>query len=276
MPARIEKANVLSWADDLDDKTVAQAARTAAMPFLAGHLALMPDAHLGLGSTIGSVIPTTGAVIPAAVGVDIGCGMIAVETAMTASDLPDDLHRLLRGIEQRVPAGVGKGHNASSAGARWLAGHGNESVAEAGMERRAVTQFGSLGSGNHFVEVCLDPGDVVWVVLHSGSRGVGNRLAQRHIKVAKADMKHRLIDLEDRDLAYLVEQTPEFDAYIRDLLWAQDYALANREQMMDAVLAELRRAAPGATCGSRARARYGRVRATTGSSPALWAPAASS
>ena len=253
MPARIEKANVLSWADDLDDKTVAQAARTAAMPFLAGHLALMPDAHLGLGSTIGSVIPTTGAVIPAAVGVDIGCGMIAVETAMTASDLPDDLHRLLRGIEQRVPAGVGKGHNASSAGARWLAGHGNESVAEAGMERRAVTQFGSLGSGNHFVEVCLDPGDVVWVVLHSGSRGVGNRLAQRHIKVAKADMKHRLIDLEDRDLAYLVEQTPEFDAYIRDLLWAQDYALANREQMMDAVLAELRRAAPGAPHDERRR-----------------------
>jgi tRNA-splicing ligase RtcB len=217
---------------------MAQAERTAAMPFIVGHVALMPDAHLGLGATIGSVIPTAGAIIPAAVGVDIGCGMIAVHTDLSASDLPDHLEPLLARVERAVPAGVGRGHRSaeSGAGADWYRRHRNESVEAMTLDTKTIGQFGSLGSGNHFVEVCLDAEDGVWVVLHSGSRGVGNRLAQRHIDIAKGEMKRRLIDLPDRDLAFLVEQTPEFDTYIRDLIWAQDYALANREAMMKAVL----------------------------------------
>jgi len=253
VPQLIEETNVLSWTDDLDERTTAQAARTAQMPFVKGHLALMPDAHLGLGSTIGSVIPTEGAIMPAAVGVDIGCGMIAVETSLKAGDLPDNLHDLLSRIEKTVPAGVGRGHGSSPAGEAWYREHDNESVAENQLGQRATRQFGTLGSGNHFVEVCLDVDDSVWIVLHSGSRGVGNLLAQRHIAAARADMKRRFIDLPDPDLAYVVEGTPEFAEYIRDLMWAQEYALANREQMMDVVLIEVQAAAGGAVCRERRR-----------------------
>ena len=249
MPVKVGDRNVLSWATDLDHKTIAQASRTAAMPFVSGHLALMPDAHLGLGATIGSVIPTDGAIIPAAVGVDIGCGMIAVETSLTTDDLPDHLGSLHSNISRSVPAGVGRGHSGSSSagsiGETWFSAHPNESVTEFSLGSRAVNQLGSLGSGNHFVEVCLDPAEHVWVVLHSGSRGVGNQLAQRHIKTAKAEMKRMFIGLEDPDLAYFVEGTNEFEAYIRDLMWAQEYALANREQMMDEVLTQLMRAVFG-------------------------------
>jgi tRNA-splicing ligase RtcB len=244
MPAESESGRVLTWATDLDEPTAAQAERTARMPFIVHHIALMPDAHLGLGATVGSVIPTQGAIIPAAVGVDIGCGMIAVQTDLDSADLPDDLHGLLRRIEKAVPAGVGRGHKRSAAwggrAADWYAEHPNESVRLFDLADKTVSQYGSLGSGNHFVEVCLDAEDNVWVVLHSGSRGVGNQLARRHISIAKGEMKRRFIDLEDQDLAYFVEQTPEFGAYMRDLHWAQDYALANREAMMDAVLDALR------------------------------------
>lgn len=241
MPTTSASGRVLSWATDLDEQTTAQAERTAAMPFIVGHVALMADAHLGLGATVGSVIPTAGAIIPAAVGVDIGCGMIAVHTDLDASDLPDDLEPLLGRVERAVPAGVGRGHRraGSGAGEVWYRKHRNQSVEAMNLDAKTVGQFGSLGSGNHFVEVCLDAEDGVWVVLHSGSRGIGNRLAQHHIDIAKGEMKRRLIDLPDRDLAYLVEQTPEFDTYIRDLTWAQDYALGNREAMMEAVLRAL-------------------------------------
>ncbi len=243
MPRRISD-RLVSWASDIDDNTLAQAARAAGMPFIAGHVALMPDAHLGLGATVGSVIPTDGAIIPAAVGVDIGCGMIAVETSLVAGDLPDDLRRLLSRIERAVPAGVGRGHdlrkNPDPPGGIWLREHPNDSIARSGLGERAVSQFGTLGSGNHFVEVCLDEHGTVWVVLHSGSRGVGNRLAMSHIQTAKGKMKEYTISLPDPDLAYLVEGTPEFDEYMTDLLWAQRYALANREAMMDAVLRALR------------------------------------
>jgi tRNA-splicing ligase RtcB len=235
---------LLSWASEIDEATVAQASRTAGLPFVVGHVALMPDAHLGLGATVGSVIPTERAIIPAAVGVDIGCGMIAVETGLGAGDLPDDLGGLLRRIERAVPAGVGRGHDpgrsGSLPGAAWLRSNPNRSVEEQGLEEKAVTQFGTLGSGNHFVEVCLDETQWVWVVLHSGSRGVGNRLAMHHIDVAKKIMSRDRIDLPDRDLAYLTEGTPEFDRYVADLLWAQRYALGNREAMMDSVLDALR------------------------------------
>ncbi|HYD10046.1 MAG TPA: RtcB family protein, partial [Acidimicrobiales bacterium] len=169
---------VVSWASDIEAETIEQAQRAARLPFVSGHVALMPDAHVGKGATIGSVIPTTGAVIPAAVGVDIGCGMIAVETTLDAQRLPDSLDPLLKGIEVAVPAGMGNGHQRQGATAPAILGDhlatGMAALDLSDKQRRtAITQFGSLGSGNHFVEVCLDERDVVWVVLHSGSRGIG-------------------------------------------------------------------------------------------------------
>jgi len=227
----------------IDANAIAQAQRTSELPFIEGHVALMPDAHFGLGATVGSVIPTRGAIIPAAVGVDIGCGMIAVETSLTAADLPDSLNRLLSLIERSVPSGVGRGHRRRDRqlpGDAWCLANPNPSVDDdSKLGAKARQQFGSLGAGNHFVEVCLDPKDTVWVVLHSGSRGVGNRLAMSHIGRAKGLMRQRLISLEDPDLAYFVEGEPEFESYLDDLLWAQDYARGNRETMMDAVLARL-------------------------------------
>lgn len=229
---------LLSWAPDIEPKALEQAKTSARMPFIAGHVALMPDAHWGMGATIGSVIPTEGAIIPAAVGVDIGCGMIAARLNLTAADLPDDLQPLHTLIAAAVPAGVGKGHNDPGGND----GYPNvpATYAQGGawaprLHDKAWTQFGSLGSGNHFVEICLDEADDVWIVLHSGSRGVGNELAKWHIDGAKKLMARYFIDLEDRDLAYLVEGTPEFDAYITDMLWAQDYAMGNRTKMLGLV-----------------------------------------
>ncbi len=239
MPTKID--DVLNWASDIDQPVLDQAQRAASMPFVAGHVALMPDAHIGKGATIGSVIPTEGAIIPSAVGVDIGCGMIAVECAFTSHALPDDLGALHDRIARVVPAGVGRGHDHDdvSAAGRTLLEDVRAADLTAKQARTAARQLGSLGSGNHFVEVCLDERDRVWIVLHSGSRGIGNQLATAHIEQAKGLMRAYFIELEDPDLAYLVEGTPEFDAYIRHMLWAQDYALANREVMVDAVLAEV-------------------------------------
>ncbi len=238
MPKVLDK-KLLSWATDLDENTVEQARRTSKLPFVDGHVALMPDAHFGLGATIGSVIPTKGAIVPAAVGVDIGCGMIATETSLTANDLPDSLGPLHGAIRRVVPAGVGKGHvGENEMPSELTAGALALDLTEKQMAK-ADNQFGSLGSGNHFVEVCLDERDHVWVVLHSGSRGIGNELATQHIEGARGLMKKMFIDLEDKDLAYLVEDTPEFDAYIAAMLWAQGYAFASRQRMMDAVLGAL-------------------------------------
>lgn len=236
---------VLAWgAENMDTNTIEQASRSALLPFIVGNIALMPDAHYGYGATVGSVIATQGAVIPAAIGVDIGCGMIAAHTDLTSASFPDDLGRLHGLIRESVPAGMGQGHD----GPRDV-----DAFAEIGTPRRdgadwwtqslkarARNQFGSLGGGNHFVEVCLDEADHVWVVLHSGSRGVGKQLAEVHIDRAKGLMKRYFIDVPDPDLAYLVSDTPEFDSYISDMLWAQDYAYGNRSLMMDAVLAALR------------------------------------
>jgi len=231
--------NVLSWGSDIEPGTIEQAAKASRLPFLAGHLALMPDAHVGMGATIGSVIPTQGAIIPSAIGVDIGCGMIAVETDLVADGLPDDMDRLHGYIASVVPAGVGKGHDDLRITAELGASLPPLVQANHKLWLKAQQQFGSLGSGNHFVEVCLDERTRVWVVLHSGSRGVGNQLAQFHIEAAKGLMKRYFVDLEDSDLAYLVQGTVEFDAYIADMLWAQRYAMGNREQMMNAVLRQL-------------------------------------
>lgn len=231
---------VLSWASDIEPQAAEQAARAARLPFIAGHIALMPDAHWGMGATIGSVIPTEGAIVPAAVGVDIGCGMAATRLDVMASQLPDDLQPLHSVIAQAIPSGMGKGGNDDP---DHLPPAPLNSVATRNEKlwAKAVHQMGSLGSGNHFFEVCLDELDRVWLVLHSGSRGVGNELAKIHIDKASKLMKRYFIELEDRDLAYLVEGQPEFNAYIDDMLWAQEYARVNRERMMSNAIDAFRR-----------------------------------
>jgi tRNA-splicing ligase RtcB len=231
--------NVLSWAVDLEDEARQQAIRTAAMPFVEQPIALMPDAHYGIGATVGSVVATRGAIIPAAVGVDIGCGMIAVRTQFTSESLPDNLDELHNQISRSIPSGVGKGFQDSVAPHASLpVYHGEMSEKQ---ERTTRTQLGTLGSGNHFVELCLDEMDRVWLVLHSGSRGIGNQLATIHIEKAKGLMKEYFITLDDPDLAYLPQETPEWKSYIDDMLWAQRYAMANRSVMMSAAVNQLGR-----------------------------------
>ncbi|MEJ7597076.1 MAG: RtcB family protein [Kofleriaceae bacterium] len=235
----------------------------ARLPIVFHHVAVMPDVHFGIGATVGSVVPTQGAIIPAAVGVDIGCGMMAVETSLTASHLPDSLKSLRTAIEKAVPHGRtqngGKGdrgawHRVPAAtAAAWKTltpdyatlsdkhpkvGQGND-----------VIHLGTLGTGNHFIEVCLDERDRVWFMLHSGSRGVGNRIGSYFIELAKRDMQRHVKDLPDRDLAYLSEGTQHFDDYVLAVEWAQRYAMTNRQLMMDAVLAAAREELPAFTLG---------------------------
>ncbi|ULX50835.1 RNA-splicing ligase RtcB [Cupriavidus taiwanensis] len=232
-----------------------QLVNTARMPFIFRHLAVMPDVHLGKGSTIGSVIPTVGAVIPAAVGVDIGCGMMAVKTSLTASDLPDNLGQLRSAIEHAVP------HGRSAQGGRRDQGawgnapaHVDAAWAEMAPGFRRITDkyphlaranhrnhLGTLGTGNHFIEVCLDEAQSVWFMLHSGSRGIGNAIGTTFITLAQQDMRQHLANLPDRDLAYLVEGSAHYEDYIYAVSWAQAYARRNRELMMEAVLAAAQR-----------------------------------
>jgi tRNA-splicing ligase RtcB len=236
---------LMNWASILEEKTQEQALRTSQMPFVFPHVALMPDAHLGLGATVGSVIPTEQAVMPAAVGVDIGCGMIAVLTQFTAADLEGrSLTPLRESIERAIPLSAGAANRkvVATAQPRVDELEAMAAAAEFSPDQRAGRwrlQLGSLGSGNHFVEISLDEQDRVWAFLHSGSRGVGNKIAQHHIAIARQLMERYWIDLPDRDLAYLVEGTDEFWAYIRELRWAQHYALLNRDEMMDRVLRQL-------------------------------------
>lgn len=234
---------------DIGLDTIEQAQRTAGMPFVFPHVALMPDAHKGMGSAVGTVIPTLGAVIPAAVGVDIGCGMIAVSTTLTADDISDfDLHGLRLLLEDAIPLSPGNYNGATDRfpftadrierlqNLAWPGDelddqtHRNVDLSHSPKWRE---QLGSLGGGNHFIELCLDESDRVWLTLHSGSRGVGNKIAQRHIKIAQKLCKQWWIDLPDPDLAYLVVGTKEFAAYLRELNWAQQFALENRAEMMD-------------------------------------------
>lgn len=229
--------NLYSWAADIDAQTRLQAERTSRLPIIAGHVALMPDAHLGIGATIGSVVPTEGAVIPSCVGVDIGCGMGLLETELTASDLPDDLTGFLEYLRDAVPAGLGRGHSAARRAAdRWLRANPPANPDADFPWQRTAAQLGSLGSGNHFLEVVLDENDTVYLFLHSGSRGIGNRLATGHIKLAKDLAKAAATPLEDPDLAWFAAGTPEFRAYFADLMWAQAYARENREIMLTAAL----------------------------------------
>jgi RNA-splicing ligase RtcB len=248
MPNEINP-NLTSWASELDDNALEQALRTSRLPILAGPVCLMADAHFGLGATVGSVVATKNALLPSAVGVDIGCGMVAAETNLAASELPDDLHGLHGLLRARIPAGVGKGHDRTEdqvPPALKVLGLPPGSELSDRQLATITGQFGSLGSGNHFVEVCLDERDRVWIVLHSGSRGIGNQLATAHIKAARLVAQEESQVLEDRDLAWLSEGRPEFDAYVADMLWAQRYAWGNREQMMDAALAALQVAIPHA------------------------------
>jgi tRNA-splicing ligase RtcB len=231
-----------------------QLMNTAKMPFIYKHLAVMPDVHLGKGSTIGSVIPTQGAVIPAAVGVDIGCGMMAVRTTLKAADLPDNLHGLRSAIERAVPHGrtstrSGRDKGAwdtppNSVDAMWaqlLPGFGR--ITEKYPRLKNTNNYkhlGTLGTGNHFIEVCLDEADAVWFMLHSGSRGVGNAIGTYFIELAQEDMREHIANLPHRDLAYLKEGTQHFDDYIEAVGWAQDFARRNREVMMANVVAAAR------------------------------------
>lgn len=235
---------LLVWGrDGIDWDTLKQANLATTLPFVPGHVALMPDAHRGIGATIGSVIPTEGAIVPSFAGVDLGCGMIATETVYCEEDLPDSLDGLMTLVAQAIPAGVGKGHEHSYRDG-WrdvfgLLGEPHTLLTDK-QTKTAISQFGTLGSGNHFVEVSLDERGVVWTVLHSGSRGIGNQLATMHIREAKADMKRRFITLDDPDLAYFVEDTDAFDAYITDMLWAQAYARENRRKMNGVLLRSLK------------------------------------
>ena len=239
-------ANVKNWASILDEGARLQADKLSRTPGVAGHVALMPDAHVGIGATVGSVIPTfEDTIIPSAVGVDIGCGMMAVRIDFTHEDLPRDMQPLVHQLSRSIPAGVGQNKGTIDRKAeQWFDANPipDESVFEGGRRRRepmtvtARRQLGTLGSGNHFVEVCLDEADSVWIVLHSGSRGIGNLIAQIFINRAKSESTEKL---EDPDLARLTGEA--FHAYVPMMEWAQTYAYANREFMMDAALDDLKR-----------------------------------
>jgi len=236
------EADVLSWVDhglSLDEQNMLR--NVSRLPCLYKHVALMPDAHLGIGSMVGSVIATKDAVIPATVGVDIGCGMMAVKTPFKSGILDGKLKELRSQIERTIPVGFQWHKNATDESLEWKRwadfGELHEGVQD--RKSRAMKQLGTLGGGNHFVEVCLDTENRVWLMLHSGSRGIGNQIASRHIETAKH--LHKLNELPDANLAYFVKGTEEFQAYWRDLEWAQSYAMKNREVMMKRLLYQFNR-----------------------------------
>jgi tRNA-splicing ligase RtcB len=227
------------YTDEVADNVQAQLANVAMLPFIHHHIAAMPDVHLGIGATVGSVIPTRGAIIPAAVGVDIGCGMNAVRLSLKARDLPDSLTKLRARIEQAVPvgsAGHKDTHKQRHALARVAPGLAVIQSKYPNLDASWELQLGSLGGGNHFIELCLDENQDVWVMLHSGSRGIGNRIGQFFIAAARREMERRCIRLPDRDLAYFNEGSVLFDDYVEAVGWAQDYAMENRRLMLELVL----------------------------------------
>lgn len=253
----------------LEDAARIQLDNMAAMPFIHKHVAIMPDVHWGMGATIGSVIATKGAIIPASVGVDIGCGMVAQRTTLTAADLPDNLSGLRSELEKVIPHGR---TNNGMAGDRGAWGEVPEkqlkyySTMYDGLSplldkysairpaaQRAASHLGTLGGGNHFVEVCLDEDDRVWIMLHSGSRGVGNKIGSHFIELAKKDMQRWFINLPDADLAYIPEGSELFNDYLKAVHWAQDFAKMNRAFMMDSALVSLSKIVPKAfvcDCGA--------------------------
>ena len=241
------------WTEDIEDAALTQLKNLARLPFIAGNgVACMPDVHAGIGSTVGTVIATDKAIIPAAVGVDIGCGMNAVRLSLKASDLPDSLLAIRNQIERDIPLGAGGRHQAAD---KLDANYGRlphapfavcETLNAVQSEywKKAGCQLGSLGSGNHFIELCIDENQDVWIMLHSGSRGIGNMIGTYFIEKAKKRMEQYFIHLPDGDLAYFPEDTDDFKEYVEAVNWAQNYALENRKVMMEAVIAALRRHIP--------------------------------
>jgi tRNA-splicing ligase RtcB len=232
----------LPW-NTIEAEAQRQILNTSAMPFVFKHVAVMPDCHYGKGATVGTVLPTDGAVIPAAVGVDIGCGMIAVRTPLTRSDIRDPA-AVRAGIERRIPMSAGKNNTrltpAAATRVKALELLARESRANPDQyDRNWKLALGTLGGGNHFIELAEDADGAVWLTLHSGSRGVGNRIGNHYIKVAQDLCRKMGVELPDRDLAYLPEGHPAFAGYLRELQWAQQFALHNRNEMMDRVLTEV-------------------------------------
>ncbi len=245
------------WTDDVDKDTEKQLADIARLPFIHKHVSAMPDVHLGYGTTIGSVIPTRGAVIPAAVGVDIGCGMVACKTSLMAGDLPDNLAKLRSDIERAIPHGRSNNGADGDVGAHdksnlpddtikgWNKLKGEYDIITELNHRTLgfnnVAHLGTLGGGNHFIEICLDEKDCVWVMLHSGSRGAGAKIGGFFIEEAKKEMEkyHITNYLPNKDVSYLVENTEIYDQYIQAVSWAQDFARMNRDIMLERVLKQL-------------------------------------
>src|SRR5215470_18059174 len=233
-----------------DEQTIEQMRKVCSLPFIFNHAALMPDGHLGKGSAIGAVVPTKGAIIPAVTGVDLGCGMMAVQTTLNANHLPDNLRNIRRAIEKAVPHG-----RTDNGGKRDKGAWGDIPRRQTGVWRQLeigykaiiekypkldrgnhVNHLGTLGTGNHFIEVCLDEDDQVWFMLHSGSRGVGNRIGTFFIEMAKNDMREHIANLPDKDLAYFNEGTEHFDDYVEAVSWAQEFAMYNRKLMMEQIV----------------------------------------
>lgn len=233
------------WADVVEDGAMEQLRNVASLPFIHGHgVAVMPDAHWGNGTTVGSVIPTRNAIIPAAVGVDIGCGMNALKLNLKANDLPDSLGNLRHSIERSVPVGFGE-HKEAKLGVdvgivSFLDINIKHFKADDKLISKVYKQIGSLGGGNHFIEVCIDENQDVWVMLHSGSRGIGNIIGRHFIEKAKLAMEKYFITLPDKELAYLPYGTEDFNDYVNCVQWAQEYAYKNRAVMMAAVLKDIR------------------------------------
>jgi tRNA-splicing ligase RtcB len=258
MPIRITidkgRVPVHIYTEDIEHEALQQLINVSMLPVVHGHIAAMPDVHAGIGATVGSVIPTLGAIIPAAVGVDIGCGMNAVRTTLRADQLPDSLARLRGRIEDAVPVGFEQHDwgrvqgSAHARAARPLASrldaiverHPGIAKMQRQFSRTWICQLGTLGGGNHFIELCIDESERVWVMLHSGSRGLGNVIGRYFIAAARKDMQRHQQHLPDRDLAYFSEGSALFDDYVEAVGWAQDYALLNRGEMMKRVIEAMR------------------------------------
>ncbi|MCH2189576.1 MAG: RtcB family protein [Gammaproteobacteria bacterium] len=248
------KVPVKIYTDDIEHSAYQQLLNMSQMPFIHSHIAAMPDVHCGIGATVGSVIPTKGAIIPAAVGVDIGCGMNAIRLSLKADQLPDNLRGLRSAIEREVPVGFAmhKYDAVSDSTIRSLSNglsriwekHPKLVSRQKKPYQTWIRQLATLGGGNHFIELCLDENDDVWVMLHSGSRGVGNSIGRYFIELARRDMERVQLNLPDRDLAYFNEGTQHFDDYIEAVGWAQDYAMVNRREMMKLVLKVLKARLP--------------------------------
>jgi len=240
----------------VEDQARQQLRNITTLPFVGPWVAVMPDVHLGIGATVGSVVPTKGAIIPAAVGVDIGCGMAAIRTTLRADDLPDDLSLLRSSIERGIPVGNGPGgeHRRIPDSVETALVKSNLAARLARIREKHPKirpdkldrQIGTLGGGNHFIEICLDESDAVWVMLHSGSRGTGNLIGTYFIELARRQLEKRVLGFHvpDRDLAFFIEGEPLFEEYVEAVSWAQDYARANREAMMARVLHEMRHRLP--------------------------------